>query len=50
VKINSFDPNSPIFSIHRLSQFVRAKRILTSVGSNGIEKISENKFYKGEIN
>ncbi|GAB4130214.1 MAG: C40 family peptidase [Ignavibacteriales bacterium] len=50
VRINSFDPNSPIFSKHRLNQFVRAKRILTSVGKNGVELVKDNKFYKGEIN
>jgi cell wall-associated NlpC family hydrolase len=50
VKVNSFDPESPIFSKHRLNQFVRAKRILSSAVKNGVELISENKFYKGEIN
>jgi len=49
VKINSFDPNSPIFSKHRLNQFVRSKRIIDSIGENGIELIQNNQFYRGEF-
>ena len=46
VKINSFNPEKKYFSDYRKSGFIRAKRILTSVGKNGIEKILDNKFYK----
>lgn len=49
VKVNSFEPSSPIFSKYRLKQFVRAKRIISSIGKNGVELIKDNKFYKGEI-
>ena len=45
VKINSFNPSKSYFSDYRKSGFIRAKRILTSVGKNGIEKILENDFY-----
>lgn len=49
VKVNSFDEKSPLFSRHRLNQFVRAKRIITSINQNGVELIKNNKFYRGEI-
>ena len=46
VKINSFNPEKTYYSDYRKSGFISAKRILTSVGKNGIEKILENGFYK----
>lgn len=46
VKINSFNPEKPYYSDYRKSGFIRAKRILTSVGKNGIERILENGFYE----
>ncbi len=46
VKINSFNPEKPYYSDYRKSGFIRAKRILTSVGKNGIERILDNSFYK----
>ncbi len=45
VKINSFNPEKPYYSDYRKSGFIRAKRILTSVGKNGIERILDNSFY-----
>jgi cell wall-associated NlpC family hydrolase len=45
VKINSFNPSKPNYSDYRKSGFIRAKRILSSVGKNGIEKILDNSFY-----
>ena len=46
VKINSFNPEKPYYSDYRKSGFIRAKRILNSLGKNGIEKILDNNFYK----
>ena len=46
VRINSFNKNKPYYSQYRDNAFIRAKRILTSVGKNGIEKIFDNDFYK----
>ena len=46
VKINSFNPNKSYYSDYRKSGFIRAKRILTSVGKNGIERILDNSFYR----
>lgn len=48
VKINSFNPSKSYYSDYRKSGFIRAKRILTSVGKNGIEKILDNSFYNVE--
>ena len=45
VKINSFNPEKSYYSDYRKSGFIRAKRILTSGGKNGIERILENSFY-----
>ena len=49
VKYNSFDKEAHNFSKFRLKNFIRAKRIITSVGENGIELIENNKFYNGEL-
>ncbi|MBN1638791.1 MAG: C40 family peptidase [Ignavibacteriales bacterium] len=49
VRINSFDKNKENFSPYRLKQFIRAKRILTSIDKNGITTIRSNKFYRGEF-
>ncbi len=49
VRYNSFDKNADNFSKSRLKGFIRAKRVLTSIGKNGIELIKNNKFYNGEL-
>jgi hypothetical protein len=46
VRINSFNKNKSYYSQYRDTAFIKAKRILTSVGKNGIERILENSFYK----
>ena len=46
VRINSFNKNKPYYSQYRDNAFIRAKRILTSVGKNGIERILDNSFYR----
>lgn len=48
VQINSFNPNKPYYSDYRKSGFIRAKRILNSIGTEGIEKILDNEFYKSK--
>ena len=45
VRINSFNPEKSYYSDYRKSGFIRAKRILSSVGKNGIDRILENSFY-----
>lgn len=49
VKINSFDRDAANFNEYRLKHFIRAKRILYSVDTEGITSIKKNKFYLGEI-
>jgi hypothetical protein len=46
VQINSFNPDKPYYSDYRKSGFIRAKRILNSIGTEGIDKIKDNSFYK----
>ncbi len=46
VRINSLNPAKSYYSQYRDNMFVRAKRILTSIGKNGIERILDNNFYK----
>ncbi len=46
VRINSLNPAKSYYSKYRDNAFIRAKRILTSVGKNGIERILYNSFYK----
>lgn len=45
VRINSFDKNNPYYNAYRDDSFVRAKRVLNSIGSNGVTTIENNKFY-----
>ncbi len=46
IRINSFDKAKNIFSKHRLSTFICAKRIIGSLNQNGIQSIESNPFYK----
>lgn len=46
VKINSLDPNRENYSEYRHRSYIRAKRIITSIGKNGIERINQNIYYK----
>jgi len=46
VRINSLNPTKTYYSKYRDNSFIRAKRILNSIGKNEIEKILENSFYK----
>ncbi|MCL5029600.1 MAG: C40 family peptidase [Bacteroidetes bacterium] len=44
VKINSFDKSAKNFNAYRLNQFVRAKRIIGSVGENGVEALKSVQY------
>lgn len=48
VRINSLNPSKSYYSKYRDNSFIRAKRILSSVGKNGIEKIMNNRFYNAK--
>ncbi len=45
VRINSFDKTKANYSEYRYKQFIRAKRILTSVNKNGVVDLSQLKNY-----
>lgn len=44
VKINSFDKSKENFSEFRLDEFVAARRIITSIGLNGVELLSNTEY------
>ncbi|MBL1215304.1 MAG: C40 family peptidase [Ignavibacteriae bacterium] len=48
VKVNSLDKSKPNFSQYRFDNFIRAKRILTSINKNGITTLKTNNFYNGD--
>ncbi len=45
IRIDSFSKDKPNYSAYRDDSFVCARRVLNSVGSNGVTTISNNKFY-----
>lgn len=45
VKINSFNPNKENYSIYRTNTFLRAKRILNSVGEKGVVSIMDTRYF-----
>lgn len=45
VRINSFAKDKPNYNAYRDDSFVRAKRVLNSIGINSITTITNNKFY-----
>ncbi|MFZ0452440.1 MAG: C40 family peptidase [Ignavibacteriaceae bacterium] len=45
IKINSFSKDKPNYSAYRDDSFVCARRVLNSIGSNGVVTYSNNKFY-----
>ncbi len=45
IKINSFSKDKPNYSAYRDDSFVCAKRVLNSIGNNGVVKITDDKFY-----
>lgn len=49
VKINSFDPKAKNYHKHYREILVRARRILSSIGSEGIILIKDHNFYTGVI-
>jgi len=46
VRINSLNKNRSNFSKHRLTTFIRAKRLITSLNQNGVQAIDLNNYYK----
>lgn len=46
IHINSFDPVDPLYDEYNKNRYLRTKRIIGEVNTQGIEEILENKFYK----
>lgn len=45
VRINSFDPANPLYDEFNTRRYIRTKRVIGEVNSEGIEEIFENSFY-----
>ncbi|TNF44022.1 MAG: glycoside hydrolase [Bacteroidetes bacterium] len=45
IKVNSFNPESPVFSEYRKSSFIRARRIIGAESSSGVVKLKEHSWY-----
>ncbi len=45
IHINSLDKDKDHFSQYRFNSFIRAKRILTSLGENGVKLVKDSQFY-----
>ena len=50
VKISSFDPTDPLYDEYNTNRYLRAKRIIGSVNTSGIEEIYHNTFYRKQEN
>lgn len=46
IRINSFDPNDPLYDEYNTNRYLRTKRIIGEVNTKGIEGIFENEFYR----
>lgn len=49
VKVNSFDSTAVNYNKHYVETLVRARRILNSVGTEGITYIKDHNFYNGAV-
>lgn len=45
IRINSFDPSDPLYDEFNTRRYLRTKRVIGEVNSEGIEEIFENSFY-----
>jgi gamma-D-glutamyl-L-lysine dipeptidyl-peptidase len=45
IKMNSFNPESPVFSEFRKNSFIRARRIIGAENSSGVLKLNEHLWY-----
>lgn len=46
IRVNSFDPKDPLYDAHNTSRYLRTKRIIGEVNTQGIEEIGKNQFYQ----
>jgi cell wall-associated NlpC family hydrolase len=45
IRVNSLDPSDELYDAHNATRYLRAKRIVGEVGTEGIDAIFENEFY-----
>jgi hypothetical protein len=43
--MNSFNPESPVFSEYRKNSFIRARRIIGAENSSGVVNLKEHPWY-----
>lgn len=46
IKIESLKPGDPDFAPHRLKTLVRAKRMLSNIGENGVKRLADHPAYQ----
>lgn len=46
IRISSFDPADPLYDAYNTDRYLRARRIIGHVGSEGIESLFEHAFYR----
>jgi cell wall-associated NlpC family hydrolase len=46
VHISSFDPNDPLYDAYNTNRYLRTKRILGEINTEGVEEILLNEFYR----
>jgi len=46
VHISSFDPNDPLYDAYNTNRYLRTKRILGEINTEGVEEILHNEFYR----
>lgn len=46
IRINSFDPQDPLYDEYNTNRYLRTKRIIGEVNTQGIEEVFKNEFYR----
>lgn len=46
IRINSFDPNDPLYDAFNTKRYLRTKRVIGSVNTPGIDEVYHNTFYQ----
>ncbi|MBK5195227.1 MAG: C40 family peptidase [Proteiniphilum sp.] len=49
IRINSFDPADPLYDTFNTNRYLRTKRIIGELDSEGIEELLSNAFYRSSI-
>jgi hypothetical protein len=46
VHISSFDPKDPLYDAYNTNRYLRTKRVLGEINTEGIDEIFQNEFYR----